>query len=206
MNTTPKEYDGNGGLPETDLLDDLLAKRSYHQAAAADTPLRKLRHNMQVSTMYGLVITMGYALLIFYFPIWQVQLGLLVVIAFNILLMVQGFRFQAALDKLMLSGAVLETLKAVRDRFRRWFRQQYRMAIFVYPVAASAGFMLGGTLGSGKPIEVFMASEKVQLAWLISIAVLLPLCMWLARWLNRKAFGQYVDQLQETIDALESQS
>lgn len=201
MNAAPQHSLPEG--PEDELLSSLLNKRSYLKPSM-DTPLRKLRKNLSISAIYGLIITMGYALLIFYFPIWQVQVGLLVVIAFNILLLLKGWQLQADIDRLMLDEDVLGTLKAVRDRFRRWFRQQYRMAIFVYPIAASAGFMLGGTLGSGKSLEVFMSKWQVQVALVVSIVVLLPLCLWLARWLNRQAFGKYVDQLQDTIDGLEN--
>jgi hypothetical protein len=74
----------------------------------------------------------------------------------------------------------------------------------LYPVSAAGGFMLGGFVGSGKPIEVFMSKPIVIIILVVTIAILVPICYKLAKWMTKKAFGQYADQLKKNIDALKS--
>ena len=151
----------------------------------------------------GVIITLGYGLLIFYFPYWQVQLGLLIVSAFNIWIMLASYRLYNSIDPTLSQGNVLQTLKMHHQQFTAWFKQQLRMAVFIYPVAAAAGFMLGGAVGSGKDVGAFLSKPFVWVALAICVAVLVPLGLLLAKYMNRKAFGRYVDELKEHIDELE---
>jgi hypothetical protein len=79
------------------------------------------------------------------------------------------------------------------------------VALWVYPFAATGGFMLGGTVGSEKTVEVFMGDYRVLIALAIMLVVLVPLSYWLAKWMTRVAFGKYVQQIKERIDELETQ-
>lgn len=65
--------------------------------------------------------------------------------------------------------------------------------------------MLGGFLGSGKSIDVIMQKPVMIIALLISIAILVPLCFYLARWMCKVAFGKYTEQLKRNIETLKSE-
>ncbi len=62
--------------------------------------------------------------------------------------------------------------------------------------------MLGGTLGSGKPVGVLMERQGMMIILLVLVAVLTPLGFRLAKWMNHRAFGVYIGQLKANIDAL----
>lgn len=184
------------------LLGQLLQQRSFLRQRSKG-PLQKLRRNLSVNLTFAAVITLGYALLIFYFAWWQVQLALCIVSAFNIWIMVTGYRLYQTIDPDLSHDNVLETLKTHYQNFQAWFRQQMRVSLFIYPIAFSGGYLLGGALGSGKPIEVFFSHQLVYWVFFIGMVVMTIGGYYLGRYLNRVAFGKYVDQLKATIDELE---
>jgi hypothetical protein len=188
---------------QQDIFEGLLANGAYKNRKHIG-PLQKLKTNLAASLIFAVLITLGYGLLIFYFPIWQVQIALLICIGFNIWVMVNAWRIFESINPDLGQADVLNTLIMHRDQFHNWFRQQMRTALFVYPVATAGGYMLGGTIGSGKPVEEFMRHPFTIVMLIISILVLVPLSYWLAKWMNKKAFGQYVDQLEKRIEELQA--
>jgi hypothetical protein len=44
------------------------------------------------------------------------------------------------------------------------------------------------------------------IALVIVTAILVPLCHQLAKWMNRKAFGRYADELKKNIEALKKEN
>jgi hypothetical protein len=192
----------NSPEPNGDMLDALLQKKNIlHHTSKG--PLEKLKSNLVKNLSFAVIITLGYAFLIFYFPYWQIQLGLLITIFFNLVLMWQAYEQYKHIDPALSSTNVLQNLKHIHASFKKMCRQQERAALLVYPVACAAGFMLGGVVGSGKSVEAFMSKPVAQIALSICIVVMVPICYYLAKWMNKVAFGKYVDQIKEHIDALE---
>lgn len=186
-----------------EIFEQLLQQKSFlHEGSA--TPLRKLKRNLKIGIGYGLIISLLYGVLIYMFPLWQIQVGLLVVTAFNFWIMYHSYQLIKKINAYDPSHNILSTLRSVHAGFKAWFRQQYRMAALVYPVAAAAGYMLGGTMSSGLSIEEFFAKPFVGWALLGVLAILVPSGLLLAKWMNKRAYGRYVDQLSESIHALES--
>jgi ABC-type nitrate/sulfonate/bicarbonate transport system permease component len=190
--------------PETkgDMLDAMLEQKQFlHHPSKG--PLEKLRSNLVKNISIAVILTLGYACLIFYFPYWQIQVGLLITICLNLALMWQAYEQYKNIAPALSSGNVLQTLKHIHASFKKMFRQQERTALLVYPVACAAGFMLGGVIGWGKSVEAFMGAAKAQIALAICIVVLVPIGYYLAKWMNKVKFGKYIDQIKEHIDALE---
>ena len=69
LENTWKSIDEKDGL-----LENILDKPVYHPPASLH-PLRKLRTNLLIGIGWGILITIGYILILFYFPIWQVHHG-----------------------------------------------------------------------------------------------------------------------------------
>jgi hypothetical protein len=188
-----------------DALDQLLAKGTSLLHKQSKGPLQKLRRNLLLNMAYGVIITLGYGVIIYMFPIWQVQMGILVCIVFNFWLLKNALEFYNNIDPDFASGNVLQSISSHYHYFKKWCRQQEKVALFVYPVAATAGFMLGGVVGSGKTVNEFMGKPVVLIALLIALIILVPCCFFLARWMNKVAFGKYIDQLKANMDALEKE-
>ena len=187
-----------------DMLEQILQSRSFKKAAEK-SPLSKLKRNLAIHLGYAVIITLGYALLIYYFPYWQVQACMLLLIVFNLWAMQKAYNLYKNIDPNLSQHNVLQELKNHHRAFSEWQKQSLRVALLVYPFALAGGFMLGGTVGSGKTVEEFMADGTVLIALLVAVIVLVPLSYLLAKWMTRVAFGKYVDQLKERIDELEKE-
>ncbi len=187
-----------------DLLQQILHKKSFINSKVQG-PLAKLKRNLNLQIWYALIITLAYALLIFYFPYWQVQGCLLLLIGFNLWAVAKAFSLYKSIDLDITKFNVLNELKKQYHAFTEWQRQNLRVALFVYPFAAAGGFMLGGTLGSGKTPTLFMNDSKVLIALIITIIILVPLSYLLAKWMTKVAFGKYIIQLKNMIDELEKE-
>jgi hypothetical protein len=187
-----------------DMLDQILKSKSFKKAGE-NSPLLKLKRNLAIHLGYAVIITLAYALIIYYFPYWQVQACMLLLIIFNLWAMQKAYHLYKNINPNPAEHNVLEELKNHHNSFSEWQKQSLRVALFVYPFALSGGFMLGGTVGSGKSVEEFMSKGSVLIALIIAIIVLVPLSYLLAKWMTRVAFGKYIDQLKERIDELENE-
>jgi ribose/xylose/arabinose/galactoside ABC-type transport system permease subunit len=57
-------------------------------------------------------------------------------------------------------------------------------------------------VGAGKPVADIMAKTQMQVALLVTVIILTPLAWLLANWMNRVAFGKYIDALGANLKAL----
>jgi len=95
---------------------------------------------------------------------------------------------------------VLHGLTTYRDRIKRVLRYEESTALALYPVSISGGFFLGFQLVDR---EAQIMTETIHWVFLVITILLFTIGgHWLARWMNRKAFGRYLDRLDETIEEL----
>ena len=105
--------------------------------------------------------------------------------------------YQSLRTDLDLTEDPLHVMTSFRDRLKRVIKYEELVGLTLYPLSAPAGFLLGMELaGANKPL---MDSSTDWIAMIISIVVLTPAGHWLARWMNKKAFGKLLDQLSENI-------
>ena len=72
----------------------------------------------------------------------------------------------------------------------------------MYPVAATGGFMLGGVVGSGKTVEAFLYRPSILIILVITVAIITPVCYYLAKLMFKYAYGRHLKKLKELIDEL----
>lgn len=104
--------------------------------------------------------------------------------------------------ELPMDGNLLEALKSYRDRIKTILKYEETIGLVLYPISATLGFMWSYTQKHAVS-EVF-ENTYVWMTLVFTLVVLTPLCHWIARWMNRKAFGKHLDQLEENIETLES--
>ena len=166
-------------------------------------PLKKLKQNLLIGIVSAVVISSGYLVIFFFIHIWQVQAALGVLIVFNTVILVDSWRLYRRIPAtLSPSNSLKEELALHYNSFQRWWAVQQKMGLFVYPVAAAGGFVLGGTLGSGKPVAALLDNPKMVGILGITILVLVPICYFGARWMFNYAYGRHLKQLKATIDDL----
>lgn len=102
-------------------------------------------------------------------------------------------------------SSVLVELKRHYQSITDWLKTQQKVALLIYPISAAGGFMLGGALGSGKPVEIFMRMPSSLIALVIALIILVPACYYLAKWMFTYSFGKHLKALEENIKALEEE-
>jgi hypothetical protein len=167
-------------------------------------PLMKLRRNLKMNTIYGMVITAAYILIICTTPVWPVQLAMAITAIFNIVLLIPAVKMYRNIQTTISpADSVLFVLKKHHHDINAWCRMQNRLAGYIYPVAATGGYIYGGVWGSGKSFEQLFAEPLFLWVLPVTLIVLVPLGLLLAKWLTKKAFGVYLDTLLANITALE---
>jgi hypothetical protein len=169
-------------------------------------PLQQIRRSLMFTSVWGIVISVGYVFLMFKFPFWQILLGFSLVLLFNIYSVVKGLQLRSSIPSNIsgyssLLAEMERQYKAVTD----WIRAHKMTAIFVYPVAAATGFMLGGVLGSGKPLDLLFTRNIFWISLIISAIAMTPVAYYLSKLMVRVTYDKYLRKLKENIDELKKQ-
>jgi hypothetical protein len=173
-----------------------IQKKSKH-------PVQKLKTAYLQTTGFSVVFLIGFIALLFYFHEPLVKIGLVLVILSYIFFFVTNFSMYRKINVVLpidknLKQVLAHTHQFITDNIRF----QKRVALFIYPIAGTAGFMMGGSVGGGN-VEKMMQDPTVLLLAAIVMTVLTPLCYYLANWMYKISYGKCLVELQERIDQLE---
>lgn len=183
-----------------------MLQRSKLPNLSSHNPLEKIKKNLLINMIWGVIICILYIAAIFYFHIWQVQTALTIVLLFSLWALYTAYlQYRRINPSVSTTGSVLAELKKQHQSITEWMNTQQRVGLFIYPVSAAGGFMLGGAEGSGKPVEVFMQKPVVLFALLIAIVILVPACYYLTKWMFNLSFGKHLKGLQKNIKDLEEE-
>lgn len=187
--------------------DDLssLLKSSKLLGFSSKNPLEKIKKNLLKNMIYVGIICIAYVAIIIHFKIWQVQLLIGVVLLFSIWAGYTAFIQYKNLQTTISTASVLDELKRHHKSITVWIETQQRVALFIYPISAAGGFLLGGVIGSGKSVAFFLSKPYVLIALIIAMIVLTPAAHYLAKWMSKTSFGKHLDALQQNIAALEDE-
>lgn len=188
--------------PGDKALEELLQPARLHRLHSKN-PLVDLKRQLLYSLFWGVGITIGYFLLLPYIHSGWVIAGFVIMILFNLFLLYTTIRlYQRVQPDISPKANLLEELRRHDTDFKQWWDIQRRVALFVYPVAVSAGFVFGGMMGSGKTVTQLFSRPVFSWTLLICIVVLVPLCLKFAHWMFEKSFGKHLKILRENIKEL----
>lgn len=168
-------------------------------------PLEKIKRNLLINSVWGLIITAGYLLVLVKFPVWQVLVCIGMVFLFTLWAVAKTLLLYREMKKPMPHNTLLQEMERHYKAIQSWMTVQEKAALLIYPISAAGGFMIGGSLGAGKSIDVVISKPIMLVSLVITIAILTPICIYLAKWLNKKAFGRYAAQLKQNIDNLKAE-
>jgi predicted neutral ceramidase superfamily lipid hydrolase len=167
-------------------------------------PLMKLKRNLFINTVWGVLITIGYLVIMATTSIWPVLIALGTTSLFNIIILLQSIKLYRSIQTIISPAeSVLSISRKHYKEITAWCKMQNKLALWVYPVAATGGYIYGGVLSSGKTFEELVKQPLFIWALPVTLAILVPLSYLLARWMARKAFGIHLDNLKATILSLE---
>lgn len=92
----------------------------------------------------------------------------------------------------------LEVLKETLRRLRTALKLEERFGLFIYPIAASAGFFIPLTLKFSW--EELLDKTFIWIVLFITILVLTPLSHYFAKRMNKLAFGKYITKLESSLE------
>lgn len=166
-------------------------------------PLAKLKKNLLIGLILAILITAIYVVLIFFISIWQVHLAIAIAILFNIWVGLDTWKLYTNINaNISATNSLKDELQKNYSGFQKWWRIQERLGLFVYPIAATGGFILGGVDGSGKSVEAFLYNPKMLVVLGVTLLILVPLCYYGARWMFNYAYGKHLKKLKQLIDEL----
>jgi hypothetical protein len=171
-------------------------KRSKH-------PVQKLKTAYLQTTGFAAVFLLMFIYLFFQFDEPLVKGGLVLVILSYIFFFVINYsmyrkvNIELPVDK-SLKTALQHTYHFITDNIKF----QERVALFIYPIAATSGFLMGGALGSNN-INEMMQEKAVIILLIVLLIILTPICFYITRWLYKVSYGKCLIELKEKIDELE---
>jgi len=166
------------------------------------SPLIVLRRNALINTGFAMafLVLIGVLFIRVPHPYIRICLGVMI-LAYLAALLFTAYKFRNLPPLPGMDGALLPVMKAYHDQLRSWLDWQEKVALFIYPVSAIGGALLGIST-EGNLDEIL---QKPPVLWILAIATILitPAAHWLARWMGKITFGKYLDQLKTNIDLLE---
>jgi hypothetical protein len=169
------------------------------------SPLDKIKKNLLLNMVWAVLICVAFIFIIIHFHIWQVQVAIGLVLLFSLWALFTAFIVYKKINTSVSTAPLLDELKRHHQTISSWMDSQQRIALFIYPISAAGGFMLGGVEGSGKSVEAFMGKPVIIISLIITLAILVPTCYYLAKWMFSAAFGKHLDALKANIEALEDE-
>lgn len=176
------------------------------QKLHSSNPLQKIKNLLFYSILWSVIISGGYIYIIIAYPFWPIILCIGIVLLFNCWVGYNAWQqYREILPPNHGKTSLLASLEKNYYGIKEWMRLQMKVAIFVYPIAAAGGFMLGGMMGSGKSIDYFMSKPVVLISLIITVLILVPICIYIAKWIFKKSFGKHLAHLKSNIDQLRNE-
>ncbi len=162
------------------------------------SPIQILKRNFIINTAFALLILLGFIYLFFTVDWFLFRLftailciSYVAAIVFNVIIYKRYLQVQSP------DQPIITYLTFLVEGMRKSFKAAEIIALAIYPIAMTAGFLLPLSLENKLSL---LYNEPIVQGILIACYVLLtPLCWYLARWMNKVAFGNYVDQLDELL-------
>ena len=174
-----------------------IRKKSKH-------PVQKLKNAYLYTTGFSLAFLIMFIVLFFVFSETVVKAGLALVIVSYIFFFAVNFSMYRKVNVVLpIDQNLKRALQHTYDFIKANIRFQEYAALFIYPIAAASGFLMGGAVGSGD-IEGMLQKKFVILSLISTAIVLTPIAFYLARWLYKLSYGKCLKELKELIDELEN--
>jgi len=167
--------------------------------------VRKLNKRLAWKIGFTLLFTPLYVIALWLVDSWLTQLlfGIIIVAHFiGLVFFIQ--RYRKARSFHMAGADAKSTLIAYLHNVKATLRQEEIGGLILYPIAAASGFFL--SLLQKMTLEEALADTKILTTLIIVMILITPLSHWLARWMNRKTFGKYIEQLESRLAQLEDES
>jgi ABC-type multidrug transport system fused ATPase/permease subunit len=165
-------------------------------------PVQKLILLFKITLGFAIFFDLFFIYLLLITPQLIVTIFLVIMIIVYLFFFIINYRILKDIQySFRLDQNLKGTLQQVFDNTMSTLAFQRKSSLFIYPFAATAGFLLG--LSVEADAAVMMQKWQVILALIISIIILTPACYYLARWMEKVSYGKYLNQLRDLIQQFE---
>ncbi|MEQ8470440.1 MAG: hypothetical protein RIC35_04610 [Marinoscillum sp.] len=172
-------------------------------SAKSSGTIEKLRKNVKYKLGYAIGFAAVFGTIIPYaFPLASQILLTVMFVAYMVGAIFLYQELQILNKGVNMDQDMLHGLIEYRDRIRRVLRYEESTALALYPVSVSGGFFLGMQIVD-RDAQI-MTQTFHWVALIVTIVLFTIGGNWLAKWMNRRAFGKYLERLDETIGELQS--
>lgn len=187
----------NHAIDHSEVLESMQTKRLDIMTTLHKKLIAKL--------IFAISFTLGYSFLLYFVKDSIVIVLFAIIIAAHLLAIAYFIKEYRDMQKLLpMDGNVLETLKEFQRRILKVLKSEETGGLLLYPVAVSAGFFFA--LLSDKSFDEVMVDRWIWVIWIAVMVGFTPVGHWLAKRMNKVAFGKHLLRLQGLIDEIENKS
>lgn len=187
---------------ETEKLEVVRATSLAEWPPKSKHPVRKLERAFLAGLVFIVIFELVFCSLLWFFEHPLVRLFLVLVIICYILFFIWNYKVYRVIRKgIDFGGNLKRTLNQIYNDVNASLRFQRKAALFIYPIAASAGFLIG--FATQKDPSVMMDKPWIILVMVTTAIVLTPAGYYLAKWMEKVSYGKYCDQLKLLIDEMQ---
>lgn len=166
-------------------------------------PVAKLKRAYLISTAFALVFLIGFIVLFFKYDEPLVKGSLVLVIVGYIFFFVVNFSMYRKINvALPVDQSLRKALSHTHDFITDNIRFQERVGLYLYPIAAASGFLMGGA--SGGDLDGMLQKKVVLIILLVTVAILTPIGFYLARWMYKVSYGKCLIEIKGLINELDN--
>jgi hypothetical protein len=166
-------------------------------------PVQKLKRLYKISAGFAIIFLACFIALFFVFHEAIVKASLaLVIFGYVFFLLTNMSMYKKIVIELPMDKSLKIVLTQTHDFISSNIRFQERAAIFLYPIAGTAGFLMGGSIGSGD-LERMLKVKGVLIILVITLIILTPVCYLLAKWMYKISYGKCLTDIKQLITELE---
>lgn len=166
-------------------------------------PVQKLKNAYLITTGFSVVCLVGFIALFFIFHEPLVKGSLVLIIAGYIFFLTTNLSIYRQINVALPVDQSLKTVLTHTHNFiSENIRFQERVALYIYPIAATSGFLMGGA--SGGDLDAMLSKKIVIVILVITAAVLTPIAFYLTRWMYKVSYGKCLTELKKLIDELDN--
>ena len=207
MNTQLANKNNPGDQPPGEWTNQDLSRllgAALQKKPGSNDPMKKLRRNLGYSaaTAAGLEVLYGVTLCLY--PIWPVNLCLLVLLAFTGWGVFSSLRLRGMVVPPDSPAALLQEMLRYKRVISRWLRLQRYIGIVVYPFSIVGGGLLGAYLVGHESMNSLLRDKVLDTLLVVLVIIFVPCTLLLSRALGHRAYGRYLTDLQKNIDELRS--
>lgn len=168
-------------------------------------PLATLKRNLVVSLVGNLVITLICTYYVFLFSVVFIKALLLMGVVESLYSNWKIYQRTKALSQSLedVDQPILDTVRQQLGLLRRTIRMIEHRALLFLPFGYLAGLLIGGS-SDGMPADELLKNPLFLIQGMAFSLLIMPLLYFCIKWINKKAFGDYINQTENMLKEWES--